>query len=108
MANSSFAFWNFLELKISSSQWVESTNARYRGPAVFAIPSVVHGLKKTNSAAKNKLDTEKKERDERCSLSRYSCGVPVVAQWLTSPTRNREVAGSVPAPAQWVNDPALP
>ena len=34
-------------------------------------------------------------------------GVPVVAQWLTNPTRNYEVAGSVPALAQWVNDPAL-
>ena len=36
------------------------------------------------------------------------CGVPVVAQWLTDPTRNHEVAGSIPALAQWVNDPALP
>ena len=35
-------------------------------------------------------------------------GVPVVAQWLTNPTRNHEVAVSVPALAQWVNDPALP
>jgi len=35
-------------------------------------------------------------------------GVPVVAQWLTNPTRNHEVAGSVPALAQWVNNPALP
>ena len=31
-----------------------------------------------------------------------------MAQWLTNPTRNYEVAGSVPAPAQWVNNPALP
>ena len=31
-------------------------------------------------------------------------GVPVVAQWLMNPTRNHEVAGSVPALAQWVND----
>ena len=37
-----------------------------------------------------------------------SLGVPVVAQWLTNPTRNHEVAGSVPALAHWVNDPALP
>ena len=35
-------------------------------------------------------------------------GVPVVAQWLTNPTRNHGVAGSVPALAQWVDDPALP
>ena len=29
-------------------------------------------------------------------------GVPIVVQWLTNPTRNHEVAGSVPGLAQWV------
>ena len=35
-------------------------------------------------------------------------GVPVVAKWLTNPSRNQEVAGSVPALAQRDNAPALP
>ena len=39
--------------------------------------------------------------------SRMAPGVPVMAQWLTNPTRNREVEGSIPALALWVNDPVL-
>ena len=51
--------------------------------------------------------TDTKDKVEAVRSVR-SLGVPVVAQWLTNPTRNHEVAGSVPALAQWVNDPALP
>ena len=31
-------------------------------------------------------------------------GVPIVAQWLTNPTRNRGVVGLIPGLAQWVKD----
>ena len=34
--------------------------------------------------------------------------VPIVAQWLTNPTRNHKVVGSIPGLAQRVKDLALP
>ena len=52
-----------------------------------------------------KEDT-KRWKDIPCSwIGRV--GVPVVAQWLTNPTRSPEVAGWIPGLAQWVKEPVL-
>ena len=53
--------------------------------------------------AGTKTGTREKERFEKDML-----GVPVMAQWLMTLTRNHEVSGSIPGLAQWVGDPALP
>ena len=55
----------------------------------------------------NKSESEKKLH-KKIGTKTPNVRVPIVAQWLMNPTRNPEVMGSVPALAQWVNDPALP
>ena len=61
-----------------------------------------------DKSSANILNSEKLSAFPLISGTRQGYGVPVVAQWLTNPSRNHEVAGSIPALAQWVRDLALP
>ena len=76
--------------------WCRPTATALIRPLAWEPPYAV-------GAAKEIAKRQKKQKTKN-----KKTGVPVVAQWLTNPTRNHEVAGSVPALAQWVNDPALP
>ena len=42
-----------------------------------------------------------------CPIKTQQLGVPVVSQWLTNPTRNNKVVGSMPGVAQGVKELAL-
>ena len=58
-------------------------------------------------AADLALKSKKNPKNKKWFKGLPVVGVPMVAQWLTNPTRNHEVESLIPGLAQWVMDPTL-
>ena len=95
--------------------WHKSMNKKMERTKTFHRTELIHFEKKIrNSSFGNHQSNDSfiqgvsMDVKTRCYNLIRNKGVPVVAQWLTNPTRNHEVEGSIPGLTQRVKDLALP
>ena len=94
------------ETWVGPQEWVGFTQ---RVESRLSVDSVSKAWNKAVRRAKRPACPEQRQSGTKpwLQLKAYR-GVPVVAQWLTNPTRNHEVAGLIPGFTQGVKDLVLP
>ena len=88
---------------------VKSTGSRFKSFSFFSFSSIILVYEGSNSIGFVELKACSAHQEFMLVvviiitivvIKYIGDGVPIVAQWLTNRTRNREVAGSIPALAQ--------
>ena len=86
--------------KQTSERKEKSVSGNYRAHGPYGISTLARGWvvrwSRTHTLAEHCKPTVMEKIKNHLKLKKKK-GVPVVAQWLTNPTRDHEVAGSIPA-----------
>ena len=89
-----------LKIKFSALYHQKSAKIRHRLEEnickIYLIKKVIQNIKRTLKCNNKKTNNSVLKWDKKLQTLKKRHGVPVVAQWLTNPTMNHEVAGWFP------------